>query len=232
MCYSHNQQARPPAPAFSFMMASEKQIAANRLNSQKSTGPRSDAGKQASRMNALKSGLHAESHIIRGEDPEALAQLTAEYHAEFRAVTPRQRDLVDTIVHNQWLIRRLRLTEADLHAKHFQYRDDEFEEKWRFKVLQKEHPLADAFESLEKRLLRLQSRLNSLERSSRAALKELRDLQALETEPPSGPIGFVPSIAEAAPCEDRAPLALVAQSPSPQPLIPHPQSPMPGPLAP
>lgn len=59
-------------------------------------------------------------------------------------MTPRQRDLVDTLVHNQWLIRRLRFTEADLHANHFQSRDDEFEEKWRFKVRQREHPLADA----------------------------------------------------------------------------------------
>ena len=50
-------------------MATANQIAANRLNSQKSTGPRSDAGKDRSRMNALKTGVHAESHCILGEDP-------------------------------------------------------------------------------------------------------------------------------------------------------------------
>jgi hypothetical protein len=174
-------------------MASEKQILANRLNSQQSTGPRTEAGKSTSRMNALKSGLHAESHIIRSEDPEVLAQLTAEYYDEFHPATPRQRDLVDTIVHNQWLIRRLRLTEADLHAHHFQQRDDDFEEKWRYKVVRKQHPLADAFESLEKRLLRLQSRLNSLERSNRAALKDLRALQLAENNADCDAIGFVPS---------------------------------------
>jgi len=218
-------------------MATEKQIAANRLNSQKSTGPRTESGKSTTRMNALQSGLHAESHIIRGEAPEALAQLTAEYYAEWHPVTPRQRDLVDTVVHNQWLIRRLRLTEADLYARHYQGRDDDFEEKWRFKVLQREHPLADAFGSLEKRLLRLQSRVNSLERSNRAALKELRELQALDTEPPSDPIGFVPSTAESIipgeraalslvpqppPPEDRAPLSSGPRPPSPEPRIPHP----------
>ena len=201
-------------------MATEKQIAANRLNSQKSTGPRTQVGKSVSSLNALQSGLYAECHIIRGEAPEALAQLTAEYYAEWHPVTPRQRDLVDTVVHNQWLIRRLRLTEADLYARHYQGRDDDFEEKWRFKVLQREHPLADAFGSLEKRLLRLQSRVNSLERSNRAALKELRELQALETEPPSDPIGFVPSIAGPAPAGGRAPLSPVPQSPSARTLAP------------
>jgi len=200
-------------------MATEKQILANRLNSQKSTGPRTDAGKSVSRWNALKSGLHAESLIIRSEDPESYEQLAAEYHAEFHPVTPRQRDLVDTVIHNQWLIRRLRLTEADLYALHYQGRDDGFEEKWRFKVLQRQHPLADAFSSLETRLLRLQSRLNSLERSNRAALKELSGAgasacqpaegrQDTETEPSSPEIGFVPSNPE-----DPA-------NPSPQPATP------------
>jgi hypothetical protein len=157
------------------------------------------------RQNAKRStSLHAQSHIIRREDPEALAQLTAEYYAEFHPATPRERDLVDTIIHNQWLIRRLRLTEADLYALHFQRRDDDFEEKWRFKVLQREHPLADSFESLEKRLLRLQSRLNALERSTRTALKELSGAgasacqpaegrQPIEEPAPSSEFGFVPS---------------------------------------
>ena len=50
-------------------MASQKQTEANRLNAQKSTGPRSVEGKAASRMNALKSGIDARSNFIRGEDP-------------------------------------------------------------------------------------------------------------------------------------------------------------------
>ncbi len=38
-------------------MASERQIAANRTNAKKSTGPRSKAGRQASRRNARRHGL-------------------------------------------------------------------------------------------------------------------------------------------------------------------------------
>ena len=87
-------------------MSTEKQLAANRRNAQLSTGPRTEAGKSRSRMNALKSGLYAESLVVCGEDSSALAQLSAEYHAQLHPVTPFERDLVDTIVYNQWLIRR------------------------------------------------------------------------------------------------------------------------------
>jgi hypothetical protein len=46
-------------------MASNRQIGANRSNAQKSTGPRSKAGKEASRRNALRHGLA----IAVGNDP-------------------------------------------------------------------------------------------------------------------------------------------------------------------
>jgi hypothetical protein len=40
-------------------MTSERKIAANRNNAKKSTGPRSDAGRAVSRLNALRHGLAA-----------------------------------------------------------------------------------------------------------------------------------------------------------------------------
>src|SRR3981081_2708677 len=46
-------------------MASNRQIGANRSNAQKSTGPRSKSGKEASRRNALRHGLA----IAVGNDP-------------------------------------------------------------------------------------------------------------------------------------------------------------------
>jgi hypothetical protein len=198
----------------------EARLAANRANAQKSTGPRTEAGKSVSRMNALKSGLHAQSHIIRGEDPEALARLAAEYNAEFHPVTPRQRDLVDTLVDNEWKIRRLRAIETDLWALQFEYNDAMFGEPDRAShKLGRRHALATAYDDLEKRLESLQRRLHAYERSTTRALRQLDELRNSETAPSpepidstaSAPIGFLPPNPEAPAPEDRA-------KPSPEPL--------------
>ncbi len=182
-CYtangSSNHAVRPPAPGpwppTPKTMSTEKQIAANRRNAQLSTGPLSEAGKSRSSMNALQSGLHAQSLVIRGEDPAALSQLSAEYHAQFHPVTPLERDLVDTIVHDQWLLRRLRLVEAQMWALEFDYEDETFDPKNRFDQRHRRHPLAHIFESTIKRQAALRSRVNSLERSTHRALAALQN---------------------------------------------------------
>lgn len=59
-------------------MASERQIAANRRNAAKSTGPRSAGGKQRSRQNAVRHGLFSlATRISALEEIEALARLYA-----------------------------------------------------------------------------------------------------------------------------------------------------------
>src|SRR5713226_8953725 len=95
-------------------MSSQAQINANRLNSKKSTGPTSREGKAASSLNALKSGIHARSHIIPGEDPAELEALTAAFLLEFQPAGPNQLALVDTLIAAEWTARRLRRIEADL----------------------------------------------------------------------------------------------------------------------
>ncbi len=50
-------------------MASVAQIQANRLNAQKSTGPRTAEGKERASQNAVKHGLLAKQAVIQGEDP-------------------------------------------------------------------------------------------------------------------------------------------------------------------
>ena len=51
-------------------MTSYRQIEANRRNALKSTGPRTELGKQASRCNAVRHGLTAETVIGALEDAE------------------------------------------------------------------------------------------------------------------------------------------------------------------
>ena len=180
-------------------MPTAAQIRANRRNAEKSTGPRTATGKQRTRMNALKSGIHAESHIIRGENPDDLARLATEYNLEFHPTTPRQRDLVDTVVRNQWQIRRLDRIETEMW-------DDSFKDH---------HRIAAAFGSIENRLERLQRRLHAYERSTERALKELHALQLTASEPDAS-IGFVPSDAPAA-------RPAIVPDPSPAPASPRPE---------
>ena len=91
-----------------------KQREASRANAQKSTGPRTTAGKAASRFNALKHGIYAVHQIMFDETPEDLAELTAEYHELCNPADAKQRLLVDTLVHNEWRLRRMRRVEAEL----------------------------------------------------------------------------------------------------------------------
>lgn len=96
-------------------MATPAQITANRLNAQKSTGPRSPEGKSASRFNALKHGLDAHSVVIPGEDPAEYDALARDYHAEQNPQTPSEIFHVDTMLRADWQKRRLQRVEAQLY---------------------------------------------------------------------------------------------------------------------
>jgi hypothetical protein len=48
------------------------------------------------------------------EKAEDLAELAAEYHDHHSPADPNQRFLVDTLVHNEWRLRRMRRVEAEL----------------------------------------------------------------------------------------------------------------------
>jgi len=49
-------------------MATQKQIDANRINAQKSTGPRTEEGKSKSRMNAKRDGITGQVVTLSEED--------------------------------------------------------------------------------------------------------------------------------------------------------------------
>jgi len=95
-------------------MATPAQIAANRLNALKSTGPTSVEGKAASSCNALKHGLDAASLVIPGEDPAEFAALREQYYAELDPYGPLEASLVQTLILSDWQQRRYRRIESAL----------------------------------------------------------------------------------------------------------------------
>lgn len=95
-------------------MATPAQIAANRANAQKSTGPRTDDGKAASRYNALKHGLDAASVLLPGESAEDFQAIVDEYTEIVGPATLLEEVHLATLIHTDWLRRRHRRTLAKL----------------------------------------------------------------------------------------------------------------------
>jgi len=93
-------------------MATPNQIEANRLNAQRSTGPRSVEGKDTSRWNALKHGIDAQSLILPGEDPDQLAALAERYHQQFHPASATEELLVRSLVLSDWRQQRYARIEA------------------------------------------------------------------------------------------------------------------------
>jgi hypothetical protein len=98
-------------------MATPAQIEANRRNALKSTGPRTGAGKTASRMNALKHGIDAHAAVLPGEDPDAYQALADDYRRRFSAATAEQTFLVETLIQSDWNRRRYARIQAELTAR-------------------------------------------------------------------------------------------------------------------
>jgi hypothetical protein len=95
---------------------SPKQLAANRQNAQRSTGPTSIQGKSVSRRNSLKHGLLARQVVARGwffeESPDEFKTLCREYQESLAPAGPLEEMLVGQIVMVTWRLRRVRLAEA------------------------------------------------------------------------------------------------------------------------
>lgn len=95
-------------------MTSYRQIEANRRNALKSTGPKTEAGKQASRCNAVRHGLTAETVIGMLEDAEDYRQFEASVIADYDAQSAVERELVLRLASLLWRLRRATTIETGL----------------------------------------------------------------------------------------------------------------------
>jgi hypothetical protein len=87
-------------------MTSLKQIAANRRNALKSTGPVTPEGKERSRCNAVRHGLTAETVIAGLEDAEDYQAFEAAITADYEAETAVERELILRLASILWRLRR------------------------------------------------------------------------------------------------------------------------------
>src|SRR5664279_5487570 len=95
-------------------MATEKQIAANRRNARKSTGPRTERGKERSRQNAYRHGLTAQTVISIVENADEYTDLESLIIADYEPQTTVERLLVERLASLLWRLRRAVAIETGL----------------------------------------------------------------------------------------------------------------------
>jgi len=106
-------------------VTSYRQIGANRRNALKSTGPRTEAGKQVSRRNAVRHGLTAETVIGALEDAEDYKAFEAAIIADYEAQSAVERELVLRLASILWRLRRATTMETglfEIQAEHLRDR--------------------------------------------------------------------------------------------------------------
>jgi hypothetical protein len=179
-------------------MSSQRQIDANRLNAQKSTGPSTPEGRAAVRLNSLKYGLYAETLILPGEDPAAFEALLDRLDAEHQPATPTEEAFVSQIAMATW--RRARIQRMEVAFYKSEHKACIGHDKW-YGELDDTGRLALIAErdAGAKRLLDSFSRQEArLDRAIKSAVQELRRCRADRLAPNNpkkdnkdpGPIGF------------------------------------------
>jgi hypothetical protein len=95
-------------------MTTFKQIEANRRNALRSTGPKTEAGKEVSRCNAVRHGLTAETVIGALEDAEDYKAFETAVIADYDAQSAVERELVLRLASLLWRLRRATTMETGL----------------------------------------------------------------------------------------------------------------------
>jgi hypothetical protein len=97
-------------------MATEKQIAANRNNAQKSTGPRTEEGKSKTRMNALRDGFTGQVITLSAEDLPIFEKFKSDLIKDLAPKTTMELSLANAIAWDTWRLNHLRAVEMNMYA--------------------------------------------------------------------------------------------------------------------
>ena len=99
-------------------MATALQLAANRRNAKKSTGPRSAAGKKRSSLNHLRHGMTAETVVLPHESAGDYDEIRGALMKDYEPATSQETMLVDQIAAGYWRTIRARRFETAMFDNH------------------------------------------------------------------------------------------------------------------
>jgi hypothetical protein len=86
----------------------------NRANSQHSTGPQTEAGKQRSSLNALRRGLTSQIVVMPNEDLEAYRAHLKSFNDEYNPQGATETHLVKSLADTSWRLNRVGAIEANV----------------------------------------------------------------------------------------------------------------------
>lgn len=95
-------------------MTSDKQIAANRENAQKSTGPKTEAGKNRSKLNAVRHNLTGQVTVMTEADRIACEAFTLQIVESLQPATAAERQLAQAYATAHWRINRATVFEEGI----------------------------------------------------------------------------------------------------------------------
>jgi hypothetical protein len=158
------------------IMATEKQIAANRRNAQKSTGPKSEEGKTKAKFNALKHGMTADTAVLPYEDPNSYEQLREALIDQYRPANAGEQMLVELVVVNYWRLLRARRVETASFRLHIEA-IKRHNGKGAAPTLDEDADIATAFADPHYPFRNIERYQSAIERSYFRAVETLRRIQ-------------------------------------------------------
>jgi hypothetical protein len=99
------------------LQISEKKRLANRRNAKNSTGPKTLEGKKRSSRNAITHGLFCQEVSFLKEELPLFKELRREFIRDLKPQSLLELSFVDSIIENQWKLRRMRISEALAHEQ-------------------------------------------------------------------------------------------------------------------
>src|SRR6202049_356884 len=90
--------------------------AVNKVTAQKSTGPRTEAGKQRSKLNALRHGLTGQTIVLPTEDQSAYQRHSQSFLDECQPKGAIETQLVQSLLDTSWQLNRAAAIESNLFS--------------------------------------------------------------------------------------------------------------------
>jgi hypothetical protein len=109
---SKHQIANGDAPSTNGSPSTNRQ--SNRANAQKSTGPRTESGKQRSSLNALRHGLTGQTVVLPSDDLVAYQRHCQEFLDEYQPKNKTEIQLTQTVADLSWRLNRIAAIETNL----------------------------------------------------------------------------------------------------------------------